>query len=292
MPGNSGDTPATGRVTHKHFDRPDEVREVPGLTLRLMRVGSLTVGLGTAQPGWRWSEVMRKANDEPLCQIHHIQMLLSGRFAVQLEDGEYTEIEPNEVFEVPPGHDVWVLGDEPAVLLDFFGNVGQLAVPASTQRIVTTLLMTDIVASTATASRLGDRLWKQRLHEHDRVTRARLSRYQGVEVKTTGDGFLARFGSARAALECAASIRQATDEISLPVRAGVHTGEVELLPNDIAGVAVHAAARVMALGGPSEIIVSSSTRGFIEDQALRFEPRGRHELKGLAAPLEVFALIA
>ena len=210
---------------------------------------------------------------------------------MQLEDGEYAEIEPNEVFDVPPGHDAWVLGDEPAVIVDFLGNIEQLGRPASKDRIVTTLLMTDIVDSTAIASRLGDGTWKQKLGEHNRLVRARLERYLGTEVNTTGDGFLAMFASARGAIGCAASIRDVTAGIGLPVRIGVHTGEVELLPGDIGGVAVHAAARVMALGGASEIMVSSTARGLIEDGGLRFESRGVQRLKGLPTPLEVFALV-
>jgi class 3 adenylate cyclase len=279
-----------GRIQHKSIHAPDEIRDLPMLTLKLVRLSSLTIGHGTVQPGWRWSTHMRVETDEPLCQIHHVQLLLSGRFAIQMEDGEYAEIEPFEVFDVPPGHDVWVLGDEPVEVVDFLGNIEQLGRPASKDRIVTTLLMTDIVDSTATASRLGDTTWKQKLGEHNRLVRGRLERYLGKEVNTTGDGFLAMFASTVAAIRCAVSIRDATARMELPVRIGIHTGEVELLPGDIGGLAVHAAARVMALGGASEIMVSSSTRGLVEDGDLRFESRGVHQLKGLPAPLEVFAL--
>jgi len=261
------------------------------LTVNLVRMESLTIGYGVVQPGWRWSTHMRKETDEPLCQVHHLQLLLSGRFAIQMADGEYTEIEPNEIFDVPPGHDVWVVGDEPVTVVDFLGNIEQLGRPASSDRVVTTLLMTDIVDSTATASRLGEQAWKQRLSEHNRLVRLRLERYLGKEVNTTGDGFLAMFASTAAAIRCAASIRDATAEIGLPVRIGVHTGEVELLPGDIGGLAVHAAARVMALGGASEIMVSASTRNLVEDDSLKFESKGAQELKGLPAPIEVFALV-
>lgn len=280
-----------GRLERKSFDDPDEVRELPRLTLDLLRVGALAVGRGTIQPGWRWSIHMRRATEERLCQIHHLQLVLSGRFAVEMADGEYLEIGPDEVFDVPPGHDAWVLGDDPVVLVDFLGNIQQLGLPASSDRVVTTLLMTDIVDSTATASRLGDVAWKQALGEHNRVVRTRLERYRAVEVNTTGDGFLAMFASARGAIGCAASIRDGTAAIGLPVRIGIHTGEVEMLPGDIGGIAVHAAARVMALGQASDVIVSSTTRGLIADPDLRFESKGTQDLKGLPSPLELFALV-
>jgi class 3 adenylate cyclase len=280
-----------GRIEHKRLDAPDEVRELHRLAVNIVRVGSLTVGLGTVQPGFRWSTHVGKETDEPFCQVHHLQLLLSGRFAVEMADGEYVEIEPNEIFDVPPGHDAWVLGDEPAVLHDFLGNVDQLGRPTSKDRIVTTLLMTDIVDSTAIAGRVGDTAWKQMLGEHNRIVRGRIERYLGEEVTTTGDGFLAMFASASAAIRCAASIRNATAAIELPVRIGVHTGEVELLPGDIGGVAVHAAARVMALGGASEVMVSASTRGLVEDGELHFESRGEQQLKGFANPLGVFILV-
>lgn len=279
-----------GRIERKSIADPDEVRTLPLLAMHLVRVGSLAIGRGTMQPGWRWSTHMRKETDEALCQIHHLQLLLSGRFAVQLEDGEYAEIEPDEVFDVPAGHDAWVLGDEPVVIIDFLGNIEHVGRPASRDRIVTTLLMTDIVGSTAIASQLGDGAWKQLLGEHNRLVRARLERYLGTEVNTTGDGFLAMFASARGAIGCAAAIRDATAGIGSPVRIGIHTGEVELLPGDIGGLAVHTVARVMALGGASDVIVSSTTQSLVEDGSLRFDSRGVHQLKGLPSPLEVFAL--
>ncbi len=279
------------RIQRRSVLEPDEVRELPLVTLNLVRVGSLAVGYATLQPGWRWSTHMRRETDEPLCQIHHLQLLLSGRFAVQMDDGEHAEIEPNDIFDVPPGHDVWVLGDEPVVLVDFLGNIEQIGRPASKDRILTTLLMTDIVDSTATASRVGDTTWKQMLGEHNRLVRSRLERYLGKEVNTTGDGFLAMFASAVGAIRCATAIREATSGMGLPVRIGIHTGEVELLPGDIGGLSVHAAARLMAVGGAGDIIVSSATRGLVEDASLRFESRGVRELKGLSSPLELFALV-
>ena len=228
-----------GRIAHRNLDTPDEVLEFPRLRVNLVRVGSLTIGRGIVEPGFRWSTHVRTEADEPFCQVHHLQMLLSGRFAVEMADGEHVEIEPGEVFDVPPGHDAWVVGDEPAVLLDFLGNIDQLGRPTTSDRMVTTLVMTDIVDSTATASRLGDNTWKQLMAEHNRLVRSRLERYLGKEVNTTGDGFLAMFASARGAIRCAMSIRDALQALGIEVRAGLHTGECEVRGDDIGGRGAH-----------------------------------------------------
>jgi len=282
---------SVGRIQKKSLDRPDETRRFPKGIGELTRVGSLTVGRGVLEPGWRWSVDMKPVTGTQSCQIHHLQVLLSGHLRIQMDDGESDEFFANEVFDVPPGHDAWVVGDEPVVILDIYGNIGDFGLPSGHDRVVTTLLISDIVDSTVTARRLGDAAWKQLLAEHNRIIRGQFERFRGREVSTTGDGFLATFASAAAALRCAAAIRDEVSTIGIQVRIGVHTGEIELLPNDVGGVAVHAAARITALGGPSEVIVSALTRALAEDSGLRFEERGSHQLKGLDSPLELFALI-
>ena len=176
------------------------------------------------------------------------------------------------------------------IVVDVLGNIGALGAPGEHERLVTTLLMSDIVDSTFTATRLGDGAWKQVLAEHNRLIRAQFDRFRGSEVNTTGDGFLATFGSAAGAIRCAVTMRDAVRGLGIELRIGVHTGEVEVLPNDIGGVAVHAASRITALGRASEIIVSSVTRGLVEGSDLRFKERGRHRVKGLERPIEVFVL--
>ena len=274
----------------KSLDAPDEVRHFPKGTGDLVHVGSLTIGRGILQPGWRWSTSQKSIQGTPSCQVHHLEVLLEGRFRVEMDDGETAEFGPGDVFDVPPGHDAWVVGDEPVVLIDVSGNVGAIAVPGEHERLVTTLLMSDIVDSTRTAARLGDAAWKQLLADHNRVVRAQFDRFRGREVNTTGDGFLAMFGSAVGALRSAVALRDGVSGLGIEVRIGIHTGEVDVLPNDIGGVAVHAVSRIMALGQQSEIIVSSVTRGLGEGSGLRFEDRGRHAVKGLEQPIEVFLL--
>jgi class 3 adenylate cyclase len=274
------------------FEAPDEVRRFPEGTVALVHLGSLTLGRGILEPGFRWSTSLKPIQGTPSCQIHHLQVMLQGRFHVETDDGESAEFGPGDIMNVPPGHDVWVVGDEPVVVVDVFGNIGAIGVPGEHERLVTTLLMSDIVDSTLTATTLGDRTWKQVLAEHNRLIRAQLDRFRGREVKTTGDGFLATFGSAAGAIRSAIAMRDAVRSLGVELRIGVHTGEVDVLPNDVGGVAVHAAARIMALGRGSEIIVSSITRGLVEGSDLQFEERGRHQVKGLERPIEVFALTA
>ena len=279
-----------GAIKWKNLDDPEFERPWTLGKGQIAHVGVHTVGRGVLEPGWRWSEHMGPAMGTKSCPIHHIQVVLSGRFAIRMDDGEEVELKAGDVADVPPGHDAWVVGDEPAVLLDFAGNIEAIGVPREHERIVTTLLMTDIVDSTATASRLGDAAWKQLLVDHNRVVRAQFVRFGGTEVNTTGDGFLATFRSAVGALRCATAIQDALEATGVQVRAGVHTGEVEIIGNDIGGVSVHAVARIMALAGPGQVFASAATVGLADGNGLDFEAHGVRDVKGLDRPIEVFEL--
>ncbi len=278
-------------IKRKNLDDPDEFRQLDLATLSIATVGRHVVGLGVVQPGWRWSTHMGERMGTASCPIHHVQLLVAGRFGVRMDDGEEMELVPNDFFEILPGHDAWVIGDESVVLIDVAGNIGALGVAPDHERVVTTLLMTDIVDSTRLASTVGDSAWKQILAHHNRIVRVQLDRFRGTEVNTTGDGFLATFDSAAGALRAANAIRSEVVESGVEVRIGVHTGEVERLGADIGGVAVHAAARIMSLGGLSEVLVSSVTQGLADGSGLTFEDHGRHEVKGLERPIDVVRLI-
>jgi class 3 adenylate cyclase len=280
------------RLRSGNLSDPDEVRRLPKMAASLVRVGPLTVGRARLEPGWRWSVDVKPRVQTAYCQIHHLQLVLEGRLAIEMDDGESGEYGPGEVCEVPPGHDAWVVGAEPVVLIDMFGNVGGFGLPTSPDRTLTTLVMTDIVGSTATAARVGDAAWRQQLAAHNRVIRTALVEFRGHEVNTTGDGFLATFSSAGAALRCAATIRDSVAGVGLAVRIGVHTGEVDLLPDDIGGIAVHAVARLMALGGANEVVVSDTTRALAGPSSFQFEDRGVHDLKGLDEPMHAWSLLS
>jgi class 3 adenylate cyclase len=278
-------------IRWKSFDRPDETRPFPHGIGTFVDLDSLAIGRAVLEPGWRWSTDLKPLVGTELCELHHLHVLVSGRMAFQTADGEQHEFAPNDVMDIGPGHDAWVVGDEPVVLLDISGNVSDFGLPTSPTRAVATMLMTDIVGSTKMASELGDAVWKQRLAEHNRAVRRQLERFRGREIDTTGDGFLAIFESAGAAVLCALAAADATRALGMEIRAGVHTGEIELLPNDIRGIAVHATARIMAAAQPSEVLVSSIARALAQGSGLRFESRGSHALKGLETPMELFAVV-
>jgi class 3 adenylate cyclase len=157
-------------------------------------------------------------------------------------------------------------------------------------RILATVLFTDIVDSTRRAAEMGDRDWHALLDAHDAIVRAQLNRFRGREVNTSGDGFLAMFDGPQRAIRCAMAIRDAVQALGVEVRAGLHTGECEVRGEDIGGIGVHIGARVSALAGPSEVLVSSTLRDLVIGSGLEFEDRGAHELKGVPGEWRLFTV--
>ncbi len=162
---------------------------------------------------------------------------------------------------------------------------------AALDRRLATVLFTDLVGSTHRAAEVGDAAWKTALEQHNSVVRSFLNRYRGVEVKTTGDGFLATFDGPARAVKCAQGICAAVKPLGLEVRAGCHTGEIELMGADVGGIAVHIGARVGALAGPSEVLVSSTVKDLVAGSGLVFEDRGEHPLKGVPEPWHLYAAL-
>jgi class 3 adenylate cyclase len=149
------------------------------------------------------------------------------------------------------------------------------------ERVLATVLFTDIVDSTRRAAEIGDRDWHALLDAHDAIVRVQLNRFRGREVNTSGDGFLAMFDGPQRAIRCAMAIRDAVHALGVEVRAGLHTGECEVRGDDISGIAVHIGARVSALAGPNDVLVSSTLRDLVIGSGLEFEDRGDHTLKGV-----------
>jgi class 3 adenylate cyclase len=159
------------------------------------------------------------------------------------------------------------------------------------ERVLSTVLFTDIVGSTERATQLGDAHWRAVLERHDEVTRAELVRFGGTEVKSTGDGFLATFDGPARAIRCAEAIRDAISALGIEIRAGIHSGECELLGTDVGGIAVHIAARVNALARGREILVSRTVRDLVVGSGIAFEERGVHALKGVPGDWSLLAVV-
>ena len=212
--------------------------------------------------------------------------------AMPFGGGKYVaEHIPGARFVELHGEDHWPWVGDPDEVCDHVEEflTGHRSAPVS-DRILATVMFTDIVGSTERASELGDRRWRELLDEHERLTREQLERHQGREVKTTGDGVLATFDGPARAIRCATSIASATDRLGLPVRVGLHTGECERRNGDIGGIAVHIGARVMAEAGPSEVLVSRTVKDLTVGSDIAFEERGAHRLKGVPGDWELFAV--
>jgi class 3 adenylate cyclase len=157
------------------------------------------------------------------------------------------------------------------------------------ERVLATVLFTDIVDSTYRATQMGDHSWRRLLDEHDRTAQRVIEKHRGNLIKTTGDGILATFDGPARAIRCALAFESAATQIGLPLRAGLHTGEVEIRDGDIGGVTVHTAARVMAHSRPGEVLVSRVVTDLVAGAGLKFSDRGSHELKGLPGRWDLFA---
>jgi class 3 adenylate cyclase len=207
------------------------------------------------------------------------------------EHGRYlAEHIPGAKYVELPGIDnlIWA-GDQDAILGEIQDFVTGVRPAAVSRRVLATVLFTDIVGSTKAAAAMGDDSWQRLLDDHYRVIRRQLDRFGGQEIKTVGDGIVATFDGPARAVRCAAGIRDGVRELGLEIRAGLHTGEIEVEPNDIAGLAVHIAARISAMAGAGELLVSSTVKDLVAGSGLVFEDRGTHELKGVPGEWRIFA---
>ncbi len=277
----------------KSFEKPDDVVEFPHIRTSIVELGDLTVGRLVSEPGWRWSEHVRPKVGGEWCQARHVGFIISGKLGIDFADGTRMEFGPGDVFDVPPGHDGFTVGDEPCVQVEWQGIRAWAGFPTGIHsRVLATLLFTDLVDSTEIAAGLGDARWRELLSTQFEAARAELERFGGREVKTTGDGMLATFDGPARALHCAAAIRRTANRHDLHIRAGVHVGEVELVGEDVWGVTVHEAARIMAAAGEDEILVSDLTRALAGASGLAFEDRGTHTFKGLEGEWRLAAFVA
>ena len=272
----------------KNLGTPDATVRFPGATQEMVELGDLTVAHSVLEPGWRWSRDVRPTVGGEWCQARHIGTVLSGAFAVEFPDGTRTELRAGDVYDIPPGHDGYTLGETPCTLIEWAGIRAFSGFRAGVSgRQLATLLLTDVVDSTSMALELGDMAWRELLSSHYEMARALLEECGGREIKTTGDGVLASFDGPAHALRCAAAITMRAEK--LQIRVGVHVGEIEIVGEDVRGIAVHEVARIMGEAGPGEVLVSETTRGLAS--GFDFDERGARHLKGIG-DVRLYALRA
>jgi class 3 adenylate cyclase len=228
----------------------------------------------------------------PTIAVPTLVLHRQGDRMVDVANGRYLgERIPGARYVELPGDDhLWWIGDQDALLDEVESFLTGAPARHEPDRVLATVLFTDVVDSTQRASELGDRRWRDLLAAHDRLVREQLVRFRGQEVKTLGDGFLATFDGPGRAIRCACAVRDGVRELGLDVRAGLHTGECEIVGDDVGGLAVHIGARVGALAGPGEVLVSRTVKDLVAGSGTPFEERGSRTLKGVPGEWRLFAV--
>ena len=217
---------------------------------------------------------MLHTKENPFISIDHGRYVaehIPGAKFIELEGAEATPHGPEVIEEIAE----FLTGERPVVEIE---------------RILTTVLFTDIVSSTEPAASLGDQRWRTLLDSHDRVVRNQLRRFRGREINTTGDGFVVSFDGPARAIDCARALVDATKDLGIELRIGLHTGECEVRGDDLGGLAVHIAARVGALAGSDEVLVSGTVKDLVIGSGIEFADHGEHELKGVPGTWKLFAV--
>lgn len=230
----------------------------------------------------------------PSISVPTLCIYKTGDLDVNIEEGRWMASRiPDSKFVEIQGGDHWLAAGGGEEVLDAVEEfvTGQLMERPAT-RVLTTVLFTDIVGSTELASTMGDEAWKELLNRHNEIVRTMIRQFRGREVSTAGDGFLATFDGPARAVNAARAISDSVAALGFQIRAGVHTGEVELVGEDVAGISVHIGARIAGLGEPGDILVSRTVKDLVAGSGLTFEERGSYELKGVPETWQVFAATA
>jgi pimeloyl-ACP methyl ester carboxylesterase len=218
----------------------------------------------------------------------------TGDRSLPVEGARYMaeRIRGAKLVELPGDDHLPYVGDQDEILDEIEEFLTGVRHGPDADRVLATVLFTDIVGSTDRAAELGDRRWRQLLDSHHDIVRRELNRWRGREVATAGDGFLATFDGPARGIRCACGIRDAVQTLGLEIRAGLHTGEIELSGDDVAGIAVHTGARVAASAEPGEVLVSSTVKDLVAGSGIEFEERGEYELKGVPGTWRLYAVVA
>jgi class 3 adenylate cyclase len=265
----------------------------PDVIKLLAKFERLSASPGAAKAYMSLSRLIDVTSILPSVRVPTLVLHRSTDAMVAVEGGrELAALIPGARYiEYPGGDHVPFTGDAETVLGDIqeFVTGERESSAADLERILATVMFTDIVDSTRSAAEMGDQQWRRLLDSHDRIAKQSVEKHRGNLIKTTGDGILATFDGPGRAVRCALALETAGKQIGLPLRAGLHTGEIELRGRDVGGIAVHAAARVMAHCAPGEVLVSRVVTDLVAGAGLKFAERGSHELKGLPGRWDLFA---
>ena len=229
----------------------------------------------------------------PLIQVPTLVLHAKENPVVPIEFGRYlAERIPNATLLELPGAELGPTspGQQRTVTDEVVRFLAGDQLPVDFERVLTTVLFTDIVASTEQAASLGDHRWRSVIDAHDRVVREQVRRFRGKEIKNTGDGFLVSFDGPARAIRCALAIRDAVAEVGIEVRLGLHTGECEVRGDDLGGLAVHIAARVGAMAATGEVLVSGTVKDLVVGSGIEFDDQGEHDLKGVPGAWKLFSV--
>ena len=276
----------TGQVAPETFERDEAFRDwvarlerLAGSPGTMRQIFELTgeVDVTGVLPSIRVPTLVMHRRGDTFIKVEHSRYL-----AEHIPGARYVELEGRE--------NLFSLGDTE----EWLGEVEEFLTGTRHERepdrMLATVMFTDIVGSTERAASLGDAGWRRLLQQHDELVRRAIDRHRGREVKRTGDGFLATFDGPARAIRCAASVAEAVRTLGIEVRAGLHTGECEVMNGDVGGLAVHIGARVMGAAGPGEVLVSSTVKDLVVGSGIDFADRGRRELKGVPGEWRLFAV--
>ena len=248
----------------------------PGAAVALLRM-NMEIDIRHALPAIRVPTlILHRTGDQAL------PVMDSRYMAEQIPGAKYVEL---------PGMDhIWFVGDADAILNEVQEFLTGVRPGPEPDRVLATVLFTDIVGSTQRAAELGDRRWRDLLDSYYALSRRELGRFRGREIKTMGDGFLATFDGPARGIRCACAISDSVGQLGLAIRAGLHTGECEMMGDDVGGIAVHIGARVATEATAGEVLVSSTVKDLVAGSGLQFEDRGSHALKGVPEEWRLFAV--
>ncbi|MGH2993044.1 MAG: adenylate/guanylate cyclase domain-containing protein [Solirubrobacterales bacterium] len=268
------------------------VADLPEPRRWFARFGRLAASPGAASALFRMVRDLDIRDVLPAIRVPTLIIHRTGDTLMRVEHSRYMadRIPGARLVELPGEDHLWWFGDQDAIVDEAEEFLTGARSAPEPDRVLATVLFTDIVGSTERAAELGDSRWRDLLERHGTVVRRELERHRGREVKTTGDGFLATFDGPARGIRCASSIAAAVRELGIEIRAGLHPGECELMNGDVGGIAVHTGARVSAEAGPGEVLVSSTVRDLVAGSGIEFEERGSRELKGIPGEWRLYAV--